>query len=168
MSFPSFEYSPYVLPHPLSTSADTTSQLFVLRVEAQLTGSDGLKIRETINSNYDRISSTMFEALQQMAKMSGEGASAEDKDQLNYYVIIIGSFLFPLTTASEEADAVSSENMHHLVSSFSKDQVPALASFVDQAREKYQENLNLYIKLVLRRPLARLLVRPSSDHPDRS
>lgn len=35
----------------------------------------------------------MFEALQQMAKMDGEGqgVSAEDKDQLNYYVIIIGS-----------------------------------------------------------------------------
>ena len=51
--------------------------------------------------------------------------------------------------------------MHHLISSFSKEKVPALSAFVDQAKEKYQENLNLYIKLVLRRPLARLLVRAS-------
>ena len=56
------------------------------------------------------------------------------------------------------------ENMHHLISSFSKEKVPALAVFVDQAKEKYHENLNLYIKLVLRRPLARLLVRLSSSY----
>lgn len=34
----------------------------------------------------------MFECLQQMAKMGGDqaGASAEDKDQLNYHVVLIG------------------------------------------------------------------------------
>lgn len=36
----------------------------------------------------------MFDSLQQMAKMDGEGqgVAAEDKDQLNYHVIIIGLY----------------------------------------------------------------------------
>lgn len=47
--------------------------------------------------------------------------------------------------------------MHHIVTVFSKQRVHALDDFVSQARDKYHENLDSYIKLVLRRPLARLL-----------
>lgn len=44
-----------------------------------------------MDSKYDLIVSTMFECLQQMAKMDGEAAAqAEDKDQLNYHVVLIG------------------------------------------------------------------------------
>lgn len=50
------------------------------------------------------------------------------------------------------------ENMHHIVTVISKQSVPALGAFVAQAREMYIGNLDSYIKIVLRRPLARLLV----------
>ncbi|BGP14101.1 hypothetical protein JCM10213_002398 [Rhodosporidiobolus nylandii] len=115
--------------------------LFVARVESQLDNCDGLNIRGVINAQYERIVATMFDCLQQMAKMDGEGQGqgAEGKDQLNYHVILI-------------------ENMHHIIASFSsKQKVAALAPFVAQAREKYDQNLAAYIRLILRRPLARVL-----------
>lgn len=53
------------------------------------------------------------------------------------------------------------ENMHHIIAVFSnKQKVAALAPFVTQARAKYDQNLAAYIRLILRRPLARQLVRP--------
>jgi len=70
-------------------------QLFVARVESQLEGCDKLDVRKNVNSQYERIVATMFDCLQQMAKMDGEGqgqAPGEGKDQLNYHVILIGSF----------------------------------------------------------------------------
>lgn len=61
------------------------------RVESQLKDADNLKVRAVVNTNYERIVATMFECLQQMAKMDGEEVAGEAKDQLNYHVIIIGS-----------------------------------------------------------------------------
>ncbi|TNY17143.1 exocyst complex component Sec3-domain-containing protein [Rhodotorula diobovata] len=115
--------------------------LFVARVESQLDGADALNIRQVINGHYERIVASMFDCLQQMAKMDGEGqgTQGEAKDQLNYHVILI-------------------ENMHHIVTVFSTQQrVAALAPFVDQARTKYDQNLAAYIRLILRRPLGRQL-----------
>ncbi|GAA6011560.1 hypothetical protein JCM11491_004688 [Sporobolomyces phaffii] len=116
--------------------------LFVARVESQLEGCDKLDVRKVVNSQYERIVATMFECLQQMAKMDGEGqgqAPGEGKDQLNYHVILI-------------------ENMHHIIAVFSgKQKVAALAPFVQQAREKYDQNLAAYIRLILRRPLSRVV-----------
>ncbi|GAA5845649.1 hypothetical protein JCM5353_001250 [Sporobolomyces roseus] len=116
--------------------------LFVARVENQLEGCDKLDVRKVVNSQYERIVATMFECLQQMAKMDGEGqgqAPGEGKDQLNYHVILI-------------------ENMHHIIAVFSgKQKVAALAPFVQRAREKYDQNLAAYIRLILRRPLARVV-----------
>lgn len=113
---------------------------FVARVEAQLDGADKLPVRNVVNLSYERIVGTMFECLQQMAKMDGEGQgqAGEDKDQLNYHVILI-------------------ENMHHIMAVFKGEKVGALVGFVQQAREKYTSNLDAYIKLILRRPLARVL-----------
>lgn len=51
------------------------------------------------------------------------------------------------------------ENMHHIIAVFSgKQKVAALAPFVQQAREKYDQNLAAYIRLILRRPLSRVVV----------
>ncbi|BGP46275.1 hypothetical protein JCM10450v2_002117 [Rhodotorula kratochvilovae] len=115
--------------------------LFVARVESQLDGADALNIRSVINAQYERIVAAIFDCLQQMAKMGGEGqgGQGEDKDQLNYHVILI-------------------ENMHHIIAVFStRQKVAALAPFVEQARAKYDQNLTAYIRLILRRPLARQL-----------
>ena len=61
-------------------------------MESQLEGAEGLRIRDIVDANYERIAATMFDSLQHMAKMDGEGTGApgEDKDQLNYHVILIG------------------------------------------------------------------------------
>jgi exocyst complex component 1 len=56
-------------------------------MESQLIGADTLEIRQRVDSAYDKIVQTMFDCLQQMAKISDEG---EDKGQLNYHVILIG------------------------------------------------------------------------------
>lgn len=80
---------------------------FVFRLEAQLAPfeeADELPVREVVNGAYDRVVSSMMDGLQQMAKMSGEamGPSGEDKDQLNYHVILIGeSPLLCLVSATD-------------------------------------------------------------------
>ncbi|GAA5862901.1 hypothetical protein JCM3774_006681 [Rhodotorula dairenensis] len=113
--------------------------LYVARVESQLDGTPGPNIRKVIDAQYERITAAIFDCLQQLAKMDGEGQGNEGKDQLNYHVILI-------------------ENMHHIIAVFThKQRVPALSPFVAQAREKYDQNLAAYIRLVLRRPLARPL-----------
>lgn len=136
--------------------------MFVSRVESQLEGADNLRVRDLINSNYERIVATMFDSLQQMAKMDREGAAGEDnKDQLNYYVIIIGKYCLRSSLQMSLLKLIRGfrlENMHHIVTVITKQKVPALANFVTQAGDMYNDNLDLYIKLVLRRPLAKLLV----------
>ncbi|SCV68918.1 BQ2448_1938 [Microbotryum intermedium] len=113
---------------------------FVERIEAQLEGCDDLPIRDVVDAHYERVTATMFDCLQQMAKMDGEAQGGEGKDQLNYHVILI-------------------ENMHHIIAVFSKQQrVLALEPFIAQAKEKYTQNLDAYIRIILRRPLARVLV----------
>jgi hypothetical protein len=64
-------------------------QAFVERVEAQLVGADNLPVRRSIDHMYDDLVKTMFECLQQMAKMGGEAGDADkDKDALNYHVVL--------------------------------------------------------------------------------
>lgn len=62
---------------------------YIGRVETFLIGTDGLEIRQHVDQAYDKIVDTMFESLQQMAKMDSEN---EEKGQLNYHVILIGKY----------------------------------------------------------------------------
>lgn len=130
--------------------------VYVGRVESQLVGADALEIRASVDGAYERIVQTMFESLKQMAKLDGEG---EDKGQLNYHVIIIGMFhiiveSFRLT--------VCPENMHHFVAEISLIEVGSVAGFLRRAEVIYDENLSAYVKIVLRRPFAKLIVSASS------
>ncbi|KAG5636373.1 hypothetical protein H0H81_008291 [Sphagnurus paluster] len=109
---------------------------YVGRVENQLVGADGLEIRISVDSAYERIVQSIFDSLKQMAKMDGEG---EDKGQLNYHVILI-------------------ENMHHFVAETSVLEVGSVAVFCRRAEAIYEENLGAYIKIVLRRPFARIII----------
>ncbi|CDO72981.1 hypothetical protein BN946_scf185007.g35 [Trametes cinnabarina] len=108
---------------------------YISRVESQLIGSDTLDIRQSIDAAYDKIVQAMFDALKQMAKMDGEG---EDKGQLNYHVIII-------------------ENMHYFVAEISQIEIGSVAAFLKRAEAIYEENLNAYVKIVLRRPFAKII-----------
>ncbi|KAG6911564.1 hypothetical protein DXG01_011866 [Tephrocybe rancida] len=108
---------------------------YVGRVENQLIGADGLEIRASVDAAYERIVQSIFDSLKQMAKMDGEG---EDKGQLNYHVILI-------------------ENMHHFVAETSTLEVGSVNVFCRRAEVIYDENLSAYIKIVLRRPFARII-----------
>ena len=63
---------------------------YASRIEQQLIGANGLEIRTSVDSAYEKIVQTMFDSLKQIAKLDGEG---EDKGQLNYHVILIGEFV---------------------------------------------------------------------------
>ncbi|KAG5647578.1 hypothetical protein DXG03_008931 [Asterophora parasitica] len=108
---------------------------YVGRVENQLIGADGLEIRVGVDTAYEKIVQSIFDSLKQMAKMDGEG---EDKGQLNYHVILI-------------------ENMHHFVAETSLLEVGSINVFCRRAEAIYDENLSAYIKIVLRRPFARII-----------
>ncbi|TFK77261.1 hypothetical protein BDN72DRAFT_784249 [Pluteus cervinus] len=105
------------------------------RVENQLIGADGLEIRTTVNEAHDKIVQSMFDCLKQMAKMDGEG---EDKGQLNYHVILI-------------------ENMHHFVAEITQTELGSVTTFLRRAEGIYEENLNAYVKIVIRRPFAKII-----------
>ena len=61
-------------------------------MEAQLQDANGLPIRNRVNDVYERIINSVFGSLQQMAKMDrGDSQATEDKGQLNYHVIMIGT-----------------------------------------------------------------------------
>jgi len=65
---------------------------YVYRIEQQFNtvdaGGSGLEVRESVDAAYEKIVNIMFETLKTIAKMDGD---EEDKGQLNYYVVIIGS-----------------------------------------------------------------------------
>ncbi|KZT33260.1 hypothetical protein SISSUDRAFT_1054465 [Sistotremastrum suecicum HHB10207 ss-3] len=108
--------------------------IYVHRVEDQLIGSNSLEVRTSVDAAYEKIIHAMFEALQQMAKMDGEG---EDKGQLNFHVILI-------------------ENMHFFLTESDVQELVSMVPFNKRAQRTYEENLDAYIKLVLRRPFAKL------------
>ncbi|KAG8975726.1 hypothetical protein FRC05_005244 [Tulasnella sp. 425] len=113
--------------------------IFVERIESQLSGLDSLEVRGTVDTGYDKIIKAMFECLQQMAKMDGaEGQLAEDKGMMNYHVIMI-------------------ENMQYFVSEMADLDSPAVSSFSKQAKTTYDEHLNAYVKLILRKPFAKII-----------
>ncbi|KAJ3989555.1 exocyst complex component Sec3-domain-containing protein [Lentinula detonsa] len=109
--------------------------VYIARIESQLIGADGLEIRMNVDAAYEKVVNTMFESLKQMAKMEGEG---EDKGQLNSHVILI-------------------ENMHHFVAETSQMEIGSVAGFVRKAEAIYDENLNAYVKIILRRPFSKII-----------
>ncbi|KAI0068299.1 exocyst complex component sec3 subunit [Artomyces pyxidatus] len=109
--------------------------VYVGRVENQLIGADTLEIRQSVDVAYEKIVQTMFDSLKQMAKLDGEG---EDKGQLNYHVILI-------------------ENMHYFVAEIRQQEIGSVNVFSKRAESVYDENLNAYVKIVLRRPFAKII-----------
>ena len=52
--------------------------------------------------------------------------------------------------------------MHHFVAEMSQLQIGSVGGFLQKAQAIYDENLNAYVKIVLRRPFAKIIVRPVS------
>jgi exocyst complex component 1 len=51
--------------------------------------------------------------------------------------------------------------MHYFITEITQQEVGNVKSFLRQAQTNYDENLNAYVRLVLRRPLAKILVSDS-------
>lgn len=109
--------------------------IYVSRIEQQLIGADGLEIRANVDLAYEKIVHSMFECLKHMATLDGDD---EDKGQLNYHVLLV-------------------ENMHYFVAEMSQLDVGSVSGFSKQAEAIYNENLNAYLKIVLRRPFAKII-----------
>ncbi|WWC58251.1 uncharacterized protein I303_100789 [Kwoniella dejecticola CBS 10117] len=113
--------------------------IFIEKMEAQLDGSDDLLIRQRVNDIYEKIINAVFGSLQQLAKMDrADSQAAEDKGQLNYHVIMI-------------------ENMHQFVEDVEKLNSPVLGVFLQRAKGLYDENMSIYVKLLLRRSFGRFM-----------
>ncbi|KAG9013462.1 hypothetical protein FRB94_002536 [Tulasnella sp. JGI-2019a] len=113
--------------------------IYVEKVDGQLVGLEGLDVRNTVDTAYDSIIQAMFDSLQQMAKMDGaEAQASEDKGMLNYHVTFI-------------------ENMHYYTSEMTHKELNVIASSIKQAQDLYDENLDAYVKLVLRRLFSKII-----------
>ncbi|KIR55087.1 exocyst protein [Cryptococcus gattii Ru294] len=113
--------------------------IFVERVEQQMDGNGDLPIRIKVNEAYERVITSVFGSLEQLAKMErAETQANEDKGQLNYHVIMI-------------------ENLHYFIEDVSQIKSTAMAGFLQRAKSLYEENMSMYIKLMLRRTFARFI-----------
>lgn len=104
----------------------------------------GLDVLETVNEAYDKISKTMFESLQAIAKdttshQASGSKDDDDKEQLNSHISMI-------------------ENMHYYCEAVDDRGNTTLINSKSKARALLDEHLTLYLKIVIRRPLGRLLV----------
>ncbi|KAL8947826.1 MAG: hypothetical protein Q9222_005932 [Ikaeria aurantiellina] len=125
---------------------------FSLTIEAMLPPLTQLPIRTLIDDAYVKINRAMFESLKFIAKespatVSGGGGDPEDKEALNYHILLI-------------------ENMNHYVEeTYTKDN-PVLSEWKVQAQHEMAEHMDLYLAAVLRRPLGKLL--DFIDHRDKT
>ncbi|KAI8097568.1 exocyst complex component Sec3-domain-containing protein [Halteromyces radiatus] len=114
-----------------------TFPLFVARIELASTGAEAdSQTRQTINDAYDKIIKSMMSSLDTNAKESDE--TGDDKEQLNANIMYI-------------------ENMHHFYQALRSNRLPVLEKWVKEAKAKYETSLDAYIKVVIRRPLGKLL-----------
>jgi exocyst complex component 1 len=113
---------------------------FVDRMERMLSNWDGTT-RKTVDRAYAKIIKSMFETLEQCAQQVGADIknAVDEKDSLNTHILTV-------------------ENMHHFYTEIRARKVPGLEESVKQAKFLYDMNLELYCKVVIRKPLGKLLV----------
>ena len=115
---------------------------FSLTLETMLSTSHDLDIRQTVNNAYARINKTMFESLKVIARENPgaqvAGADPEDKEALNYQVLLI-------------------ENMNHYLEEVDARANPVLEDWKQNAGREMNEHMGLYLGAVIRRPLGKLL-----------
>jgi hypothetical protein len=110
-------------------------------VEKMLSTWDGSS-RKLVDKAYARIIKSMFDTLEAEAQQTIQAENknnVDEKDSLNKHILIV-------------------ENMHHFHSEIRAKKIPSLDSFVKQAKILYDINLESYGKVVVRKPLGKLLV----------
>ncbi|TPX34128.1 hypothetical protein SeMB42_g07361 [Synchytrium endobioticum] len=112
---------------------------FVVRMERMLDKSEG-GARTVVTSAYERVVKAMFDALDTVGKAAAKDAAvaSDEKEQVNAHILTI-------------------ENMHYFAQQIKARGVSFLDPFLAQARSTYDTNLNAYVKVVIRRPLGKLL-----------
>ncbi|KAG2189411.1 hypothetical protein INT44_004553, partial [Umbelopsis vinacea] len=114
-----------------------TFPLFAVRLEvAGSSMQPNSKVRTLVNQAYERVVNGMVSSLDAIARESD--LAGDDKEQLNAHVMIV-------------------ENMHHFYHELRAHKIQVLDRWVKHAKTQYESNLNQYIKVVIRRPLGRLL-----------
>ena len=58
--------------------------------------------------------------------------------------------------------------MHYFVAEVSQIEIGTVVMFLKRAEAIYEENLNAYVKIVLRRPFSKIIVSYPPDHPRHS
>ncbi|KAI8900951.1 exocyst complex component Sec3-domain-containing protein [Globomyces pollinis-pini] len=110
---------------------------FVDRMERMLSNWDGMT-RKQVDKAYEKLIKTIFECLEaEVQQFDGDTKSTSD-EFLNVHIMNV-------------------ENMHHFHSEVRVRKVPGLDMFVKQAKALYDHNLDSYCKVVIRKPLGKLL-----------
>lgn len=111
-----------------------------------LASQESFDIRSCVNDAYERINRAMWDSLKFIAKegpgqqhvASGGGQDPEDKEALNYHILLI-------------------ENMNNYIEEVDCRDNMILAEWKDRAAHDLHEHLRLYIDAVIRRPLGKML-----------
>ncbi|KAM3075544.1 hypothetical protein ACMFMG_007686 [Clarireedia jacksonii] len=115
---------------------------FSLALETMLGAADELEVRQIVNNAYARLNKTMFESLKVIARENPgaqtAGADPEDKEALNYQILLI-------------------ENMNHYLEEVDSRSNPVLEEWKENATQEMDEHMTLYLGAVIRRPLGKLL-----------
>ncbi|KAJ3276670.1 hypothetical protein HDV01_004203 [Terramyces sp. JEL0728] len=116
-----------------------TVPYFVDRMEKMLSNWDGTA-RKQIDKAYAKILKCIFETFEAEAQQVGVDSknASDEKEFLNMHILSV-------------------ENMHHLYSELKTRRIPSLDSFAKQAKTLYDVNLEAYCKVVIRKPLGKLL-----------
>lgn len=117
---------------------------FSAAIENMLSTTDtSSSVRRAVDREYERIIKSMFDSLKVIARenpatLTNSGADPEDKEALNYHILLI-------------------ENMNHFSEELNTHGLEVLEDWKEAAASEMAEHMNLYLNAVMRRPLGKLL-----------
>ncbi|KAI1175888.1 exocyst complex component Sec3-domain-containing protein [Nemania sp. FL0916] len=117
---------------------------FSAAVENMLSTMDtASSVRRAIDREYERIIKSMFDSLKVIARenpatLTSSSADPEDKEALNYHILLI-------------------ENMNHFCEELNTHGLEVLEDWKEAAASEMAEHMSLYLNAVMRRPLGKLL-----------
>ncbi|KAG1084658.1 hypothetical protein G6F42_021696 [Rhizopus arrhizus] len=114
-----------------------TFPVFAMRMEmAAVNVQPESETRVTVSEAYEKIIQAMMASLDSIARESDQ--TGDDKEQLNATIMYI-------------------ENMHHMYHTLRTNKLHVLEKWIKHAKTQYDNSLNAYIRVIIRRPLGKLL-----------
>ncbi|RCH95031.1 hypothetical protein CU098_005301 [Rhizopus stolonifer] len=114
-----------------------TFPVFAMRMEMAASNvQPESETRTTVSEAYEKIIQAMMGSLDSIARESDQ--TGDDKEQLNATIMYI-------------------ENMHHMYNTLRTNKLHVLEKWIKHAKTQYDNSLNAYIKVIIRRPLGKLL-----------